>query len=144
MNDGLRIGFVSAAAGVSRDTIRYYERSGLLRKPARSESGYRLFTQQDVGRLRDVKQAQALGLTLDQIRGLLAPHPDGTVRCRQVHDVLSANLRLIDDRIRQLVSFRTSLSKRLARCKRQLSTSADPSCLLLRTGNGKKHAGSVA
>jgi MerR HTH family regulatory protein len=64
VNDSMTVGGLAKQAGVKIDTIRYYERHGLLPKPPRTDSGYRTFTQASVERLRFIKQAQALGFTL--------------------------------------------------------------------------------
>lgn len=72
MNDGLRIGEVAKRAGVSIDTLRYYEKVRLLPRPSRSSGGFRLFAPEHVERVRFIKQAQQLGFSLDDIRGLLA------------------------------------------------------------------------
>ena len=71
MSSGLRSGDVAAAAGVNRQTLRYYERRGLLREPDRSLGGHRLYPPETVTTLRVIKAAQRLGFTLDEVSGLL-------------------------------------------------------------------------
>ena len=68
----MTIGQVAREAGIGIETVRFYEREGLLEKPARRESGYRQFEAEAVVRLRFIKQAQRLGFTLREIRELLA------------------------------------------------------------------------
>ena len=68
----MKIGELAQRAGVSIDTVRYYERQGLLPEPARQASGYRSYVSGDVGRLQFVRRAKALGFTLEEIRDLLA------------------------------------------------------------------------
>ncbi len=67
----LHIGDLADKAGVSADTVRYYERLGLLGSPARTAGGYRVYTEADLGRLLFIRRAKLLGLSLDEIRGLL-------------------------------------------------------------------------
>jgi MerR family transcriptional regulator, mercuric resistance operon regulatory protein len=71
MTAGLRSGEVAAAAGVNRQTLRYYERRGLLRKPDRTLGGHRLYPPETVTALRVIKAAQRLGFTLDEVADLL-------------------------------------------------------------------------
>ena len=74
---GLRSGAVAAAAGVNVETLRYYERRGLLREPSRSLGGHRLYPAEAVTTLRVIKAAQQLGFTLDELReARLAPIVD--------------------------------------------------------------------
>src|SRR3546814_4886966 len=68
----MKTGELAQRAGVSIDTVRYYERQGLLPEPARQASGYRSYVSGDVGRLQFVRRAKALGFTLEEIRDLLA------------------------------------------------------------------------
>ena len=86
---GLRSGQVAAAAGVNLQTLRYYERRGLLARPDRSPGGHRLYPQQAVTVLKVIKAAQRLGFTLDEVAGLLEAgrhrhgrHPDTGLRTR--------------------------------------------------------------
>jgi DNA-binding transcriptional MerR regulator len=72
MNNGLQIGEMAKRAGVSIDTLRYYEKVKLLPRPARSSGGFRLFALDYIDRVRFIKQAQDLGFTLEEIKGLLA------------------------------------------------------------------------
>ena len=73
----LRIGAVARHAGVSIDTVRYYERRGLLRPTGRLPSGYRLYTDAAVTRIRLARQLQGLGMTLDEIAATLTAHDGG-------------------------------------------------------------------
>jgi len=68
----MQIGQLAARAGVAIDTVRYYERHGILPPPARKASGYRRYTDADVARLQFVRRAKALGFTLAEVRELLA------------------------------------------------------------------------
>jgi DNA-binding transcriptional MerR regulator len=91
----LRIGELSAASGVSRDALRYYEKLGLLPRSHRSSGGFRQYERASVDRIRFVKQAQEHGLTLREIRDLIGHQSDASrARCRHVRDLLvSCNCR---------------------------------------------------
>ena len=101
----LQIGEVAANAGVSIDTVRYYERQRLLKPARRSSGGFRLFTQDAVERIRFIKQAQDIGLSLEEIRALLIT-AGGAAQCQRVHDLLKAKLSELDDRMRAMRQFR--------------------------------------
>ena len=83
-----RIGEVAMRSGVSVDALRYYERVKLLPRAKRSSGGFRLFGLDAIERVQFIKQAQELGLTLDEIKGLLAT--GGAEECRRVRDLLSS------------------------------------------------------
>lgn len=76
-----QIGEVSGETGFSIDTIRYYEKEGLLEKPPRSEGGFRLYGREAVEKLRFIKKARALGLTLDEIKGIMRCSQEGLGPC---------------------------------------------------------------
>ncbi len=107
------IGAVAKQAGVPIKTIRFYEETRLLPKPSRSESGYRLYTEDIVNRLQFIKKAQGLGLRLDEIREILELADRGRCPCGHVQRVLQArrqelrrkidDLRLIERRIANAV-----------------------------------------
>lgn len=118
MDHPLQIGDVAAAAGVSVDTVRFYERERLLQTVGRTQGGFRLFGPDAVDRIRFIKQAQELGLALDEIRTMLKA--DGSAECRQVHDLLLAKLAEIDERMRRMRAFRRQLATYLAECEHTL------------------------
>jgi MerR family transcriptional regulator, copper efflux regulator len=82
----MTVGALARQAGVRIDTIRYYERRGLLPKPPRTNSGYRTFTFASVERLRFIKQAQNLGFTLMEISQLLAMRVSADTTCTDVRE----------------------------------------------------------
>ena len=114
----LRIGELATRAGVSIDTIRYYERRRLLPRAERSRGGFRLYTPETVDRLRFIKQAQEIGFSLDEIGDLLAT--GDAAECRKVRDLLRAKLEDVDSRIEAMRKFRRSLANHLAACEREL------------------------
>jgi MerR family transcriptional regulator, copper efflux regulator len=85
-HSGIQIGDLAKRAGVTVDTVRFYERRRLLPSAPRSSGGFRLFTPEAVERIRFIKQAQELGFSLDEIKGLLAT--GGVDECRRVRDLL--------------------------------------------------------
>lgn len=115
---GLRIGDLAARAGVSVDTVRFYERRRLLPRAHRTEGGFRVFQPETVERIRFIKQAQEIGLSLDEIRGLLAD--GGAAECQRVHDLLHAKLEELDGRIKAMRSFRRTLACHYAACEKEL------------------------
>ena len=119
MSEGLTIGELASLCGVSRDTVRFYERERLLPAPRRSASGYRLYEEPDAARVRFVRRAQAIGLTLDDIRELLSIRGARTPQeCRRVAARLKARIEAVDQKIAQLKAFREELARNLERCER--------------------------
>jgi Zn(II)-responsive transcriptional regulator len=116
MHDDLRIGALSRLADVSIDAIRFYERRGLMPEPERSDSGYRLYSKEDVRRLRFVKRAQSVGLSLNDIAELLALRTDDRNTCDDVKRRLQEKIRTIDERIAQLQVFRRALERLESAC----------------------------
>src|SRR6516165_2794654 len=122
-SSALRIGEVALRAGVSIDTVRYYERRQLLPAASRTEGGFRLFTMDAVERVCFIKQAQELGFSLGEIGELLAT--GGAHECRRVRDHLKIKLSAVAERIRLLQDFRKTLARHLVVCERELSRDAD-------------------
>jgi len=114
-----RIGEVAERAGVSIDTVRYYERRRLLPRAPRTQGGFRVFTRDAVERVRFIKQAQELGFSLDEISALLTTG-GGANECRSVRDLLKAKLAELDRRLRTMRAFRGTLANHLAECESEL------------------------
>jgi len=112
----LTIGVVARRAGVGIDTIRYYEREGLLPPPLRRASGYRDYGNDTVERLRFIRRAKDLGFTLEEIRELLALSSDRERGVRDVKGRAEAKLAAVDDRIRELQRVRRGLQQLIAAC----------------------------
>ena len=125
-----RIGEIAERAGVSVETLRYYEKLRLLNAPARTPGGYRVYSDAVVHQVKFIKQAQSLGLTLDDIQQLAA----GRLRashapsCQKVRDLLTRRIEDIDARIKELREFRRTLHEHLATCDRALSSAPEPPC----------------
>ena len=122
----LKIGEVATRAGVSVDALRYYERMKLLPRARRTSGGFRLFGSESVERVQFIKQAQQLGLSLDEIKGLLTT--GGAAECRRVRDLLAPKLEELDTRMKAMKQFRQMLKQHLAACERELKTHGDAAC----------------
>lgn len=120
-----RIGQVARAAGVAVDTVRYYEREGLLKAALRSASGYRLFSEDDVRRVRFIRQAKTLGFTLGDIAELLQLQ-DGGGRRDRVRARAARRVADLDQRIAELSAIRSALARLVERCNGQGPLTACP------------------
>lgn len=117
----LRIGEVAARAGVSIDTVRYYEKRRLLPRAPRTGGGFRLFAAEAIGRVQFIKQAQDMGLSLEEIGQLLATG-GGADECRRMRDLLRSKLTELDGRIKRMREFRRTLGRHLAACEEELQS----------------------
>jgi DNA-binding transcriptional MerR regulator len=106
----LRVSELAGLAGVSADTIRYYEKEGLLPKPSRSPSGYRQFEGELAERLRFIKGAQSFGLKLAEIKELLEIHDKGACPCGHTKLLLERRMGEIDGEIRRLRALKRELA----------------------------------
>jgi MerR family mercuric resistance operon transcriptional regulator len=107
----LSIGELAKAAGVPTSTVRYYERADLLRPRERSAANYRLYSNEDLHRLRFIRAAQATGFTLDDIAQLLRPAP-----CGKVQSLIEERLDHVAARIKELRHVQRVLKSSLALC----------------------------
>lgn len=112
--EGRTIGRLAAEAGVNVETVRYYQRQGLMPEPPRPRDGYRLYDRAAVERLRFIRRAQQLGFTLREVGELLAL---GDGACREVQELAEAKLAEIETRIRDLEAMREVLGGHLAACR---------------------------
>jgi DNA-binding transcriptional MerR regulator len=126
MEAELRIGEVAKRSDVSIDTLRYYERLRLLPPTRRSSGGFRLFTPEHIERVQFIKQAQQLGFSLDEIKGLLAT--GGADECRKVRDLLQRKLTELDERLKSMKGFRRVLAKHLSGCEGELKQHGEAAC----------------
>lgn len=109
MGKGSFIGDLAERMGISPKTIRYYERLGLLAEPTRSESGYRVYGEADAERLGFILGAKALGLSLVEIKAIVAEWAAGEIPCEHVGKLLDEKLAELDRRIVELTTFRDQL-----------------------------------
>lgn len=111
---GLRVSELAAAVGVAADTVRYYERAGLLPAPARTPSGYRSFDETALDRIRFIQGAQRLGLRLSDIRDLLTIRDTGQCPCEPAEQLLRRRLAELDAQMARLARLRTDMTTMLA------------------------------
>lgn len=125
MDRTFHIGELAARSGLTADAVRYYERLGLLPPAQRTAGGFRIYAEPALARLRFIRQAQTLGLSLHEIRQLVTHHgEDGVKRCRHVRDLLQSKLSELDGRLSEMQQFRGTLTEYLAACERELSRPA--------------------
>ena len=117
----MRIGELAEQAGISTKAIRYYEQIGILTPPARTASGYRAYDEAALGRLGFVRAAQALGLTLGEIRQIIAFRDDGAAPCGHVTQLLQRRADELERRIAELQQLRGELRQLAER-----ATTLDP------------------
>ncbi len=111
MTDTMTIAALARRANVNPRTLRYYERIGLLTPSARTDAGYRLYTERDAARLSFIRRAQALGLSLTEIADVIALREAGATPCRHVSAVARAKATAIDARIIELEALRDELTR---------------------------------
>ena len=110
----LRIGEVSRLSGVGIEALRFYERSGLLGRPARTTSGYRMYDAEVLERLAFIKRAQMLGFSLDEIRQIIAERQAGHSPCARVREIVRRRLAELDERMKEMRRYRRELAAALA------------------------------
>jgi MerR family copper efflux transcriptional regulator len=116
----MRIGELAERSDVPAKTIRYYESVGVLPEPRRLENGYRNYEVPTVARLEFIRSAQAIGLSLGEIRGVLDFRDSGQIPCVHVAELIDHRAREVSEKIAALERVRTDL-QRLSRRARQLS-----------------------
>ena len=121
------IGQLASAAGVGIDTVRYYERSGLLKPATRSASGYRKYGKEELDRLQFIRRAQHLGFSLGEIGELLAISRRGDVAA--MYQAAKLRVEDIDQRINELQRVRDALTRLMSQCPRN---GEDGDCPILR------------
>lgn len=109
----MHIGAVADAAGVSAQTIRFYERRGLLPRPERAPNGYRHYDTSTLDRLEFIRSAQVAGLTLVEIGSILSLRRAGASPCTHVQSLLSTKLNEIQARRRELATLQTEIESLL-------------------------------
>lgn len=122
----MRIGELATRAAVNVQTLRYYERRGLLPEPARRQSGYRQYDNDAVRRVRFIKHAQALGFTLEEIAALMALRVNPGTACPEVESRAEATIGRIDRHIADLRRMRRVLAGLTRACVRQHRTGDCP------------------
>jgi MerR family copper efflux transcriptional regulator len=124
--DSMTIGQVAKRAGVGVETIRFYEREGLIAPPPRRRSGYRAYPAETIDRVRFVKRAKALGFSLKEIKELLALRIAPDTTCAQIKERAEAKIMDIENRIRSLRRMKQALGQLTEACSGSGSVSACP------------------
>lgn len=124
---GLTIGSLARATGVNLETIRYYERIGLMPAPARTSSGHRSYGEEHAQRLAFIRRGRELGFTIDDIRALLALAVPGVVSCAEVRELAAAHLQAVRAKLADLARLEAILADTVVRC----SGTPAPACPVL-------------
>lgn len=129
-----KVGEVSRRLGLNPQTLYFYERIGLMPNPQRTAAGYRLYDQNALERLTFITQAKALGLSLDDIKDLLALQDGQQLSCKEVHSRLLKKVEHIDATITQLKTLRAQLMPLLDQCQQGLDAfESERQCVVFET-----------
>lgn len=134
MPQGIQIGKLAKETGLSIDTIRFYQKQGLLKEPGRSEGGFRLFSSDDLRSLLFIRKAQQLGFSLAEVRELLIVRDRRTQACSHVRDLLGQKLTAVRKKTEELQELERELQVALRKCNRELrkeSVSREECCPVL-------------
>lgn len=129
----MQIGDLAEKGSVTVQTVRFYERQGLLPNPPRKDSGYRVYGEADLRRLLFIRHAKALGFSLQEIREILRMRQRGECPCGSVLAIAERHLKNIERQLRQLSTFRDELHRAVKQWKRSggQQLSADDFCTLI-------------
>ena len=122
MAPGLQIGKAAKATGLTVDTIRFYQKSGLLIAPRRTSAGYRVFTDADIADLRFIAEAQDLGFSLAEIKELVQLRGESGRGCPEVYGLIGRRLASVREKIVALKQMEAELSRAQRVCARALRT----------------------
>jgi Hg(II)-responsive transcriptional regulator len=111
------IGQLANKVGVNIQTIRFYERKGILPKPDRKPSGYRVFNEEDVKRLSFIHMSKRHGFSLQEIKELLDLRIDSKISCEEVRALAEKKVEIMDAKIKELQSMKGALQKLVVTCK---------------------------
>ena len=114
MSEKMTISRLAGAAGVNIETVRFYQRSGLIDEPARPSDGYRTYGGADVRRIRFIKRAQQLGFTLDEVADLLKL--EGSQTCANTRTLAVRKLTMVDAKLNDLLAMKTALETMVSKC----------------------------
>lgn len=133
----LTIGQLATRAGVNVQTVRYYERRGLMPAPPRSRSGYRQYDRSTLARIQFIKRAQALGFSLSEVAVLLDLRVDPDGACAAVETQAQAKIDTIDNKVRELGRMRDALERLVAACETRAPTGDCPILMALEDDDGQ-------
>ena len=120
----LLVGEIARLAGIKSETLRFYEKAGLMPKARRTPSGYRAYSQEAVTRLHFIRKAQALGFSLDQVKRILRLRQSGSLPCNYVIQLAEQRLKEAGQELRRLEQFRAALDRYVRHWKRTASHDA--------------------
>ena len=122
MSDSLKIGELAKRTGSLVETIRYYEREGLLPEPARSEGNYRVYADTDLERLQFIRHCRSLDMTLEEIRNLLRFRDAPDRNCGEVNALLDEHIQHVGRRIKELKVLQQNLRALRKLCRQEQAT----------------------
>jgi MerR family copper efflux transcriptional regulator len=122
----LTAGKVARLAGVGVETVRFYEKNGLLEEPARRVSGYREYDEQTVNRLRFIQRAKDIGFTLTEIKDLLSLRSSSDQPCDDVRGRAEAKITQIEEKVALLLRMKQVLGRLVSSCGKQEDSSRCP------------------
>lgn len=114
--ESITIGTLAKKSNVRKETVRYYERRGLIPEPPRTESGYRQYSQEALTRILFIKRAQGLGFSLKEIGELLSLRVNKNTTCGDFKNIAEVKISEIEDKIRSLDEIKNALTKLVALC----------------------------
>ena len=120
MRQALHIGTAAKETGLSIDAIRFYQKSGLLKPPARTTSGYRVFTKTEIDQLQFIASAQDLGFSLAEIKELMSLRNENGRACPEVRSLIKRKLKNVREKIAALSQLEAQLSRGLRSCDHAL------------------------
>ncbi len=124
MQSKLTIGKVAKAAAVNIETIRFYQRKGLIAEPPKALGGFRYYPEKCIEDIHFIKRAQAIGFTLEEIKELLAMQACDA--CQQTHDASLIKLNMVNARIAELERIRETLQELIGKCEKENYETACP------------------
>jgi len=141
MNEGLLPAELARMCGVSADTIRHYERKGVIPPPVRGVNGYRRFPPETAERVRLIRRAVAIGFSLDEIARMFRQRAAGAPPCRQVRALAAEKLAELDRRIAEMAAIRGELAAMAAQWDVRLAATpeGEPARLLESINEGEHH-----
>src|SRR5215470_1979412 len=120
MARALQIGMAAKQTGLTIDTIRFYQKSGLLKPPARTTAGYRVFTESEISDLQFIARAQDLGFSLAEIKELVSLRTENDQGCPEVRGLVKRKLKNVREKIATLKELEAELTRGLRSCDRVL------------------------
>lgn len=140
MSKDLRIGEVARSSGVGVETLRFYEKSGLLAPAGRTSSGYRIYEASVFERLDFIRKAQSVGFALDEIAKLIRESEAGHRPCAEVRRLAAGKLKALDKRIADLTRYRAELAETLDAWEREGAVDGHVCGLIEGLHDGRPHA----